>query len=130
MAYLLDSDIIISFFKNKKPGVPLVRQLISEDLFISVVSWTEIVYGIRKSSMPTKRMAEFEEFLKLGRVTVLSIDEKIGRQFIKLKIGLEKEGKRLADFDLLIAGTAIVHSLSLVTGNKKHFSRIKNLKLR
>jgi len=129
MAHLLDSDIIISFLKNKKPGLSLVPRLVGKRLFISVVSWTEIVYGIKKSGSPLKRMGEFKEFLKLAKIVILVIDEKAGEQFVKLKIKLEKEGKKLADFDLLIAGTAMIHNLTLATGNKKHFSRIKNLKI-
>ena len=41
----------------------------------------------------------------------------------------ESKGERLADFDLLIASTALVSKSVLGTGNVKHFKRIKGLKI-
>ncbi len=46
-----------------------------------------------------------------------------------LKSKLEKAGKPLDDFDLILASTALTHNLILVTNNEKHFQRIKGLKI-
>lgn len=40
---------------------------------------------------------------------------------------LEDAGERLADADLQIAATAIVHGLAVVTGNVRHFERVPGL---
>ena len=48
-------------------------------------------------------------------------------KFAAIKVYLEKKGKRLEDFDLLIAVTALVNNLTLVTYNKRHFERIEGL---
>lgn len=128
MDYLLDSDVVIDFLRKKGPGFSFVKDLISTNLHLSIVSWSEIVYGINKSDNSNKKMIEFEQLLKVLKVTIISVDLAIAKIFVLLKIDLERRGQRLADFDLLIAGTALVKDLTLVTGNMKHFSRIRNLK--
>jgi tRNA(fMet)-specific endonuclease VapC len=40
---------------------------------------------------------------------------------------LENKGTPIGPFDILIAGTVLVHRASLVTHNVKEFRRIKNL---
>ena len=42
---------------------------------------------------------------------------------------LRKRGEIISDADILIAATAIVHSLVLVTNNLDHFQRISDLRV-
>jgi|WetSurMetagenome_2_1015567.scaffolds.fasta_scaffold206553_2 tRNA(fMet)-specific endonuclease VapC len=42
---------------------------------------------------------------------------------------LRKQGNLLEDFDILLAATARMHDLTLVTGNRDHFGRIEGLAL-
>lgn len=44
-----------------------------------------------------------------------------------LKANLRQQGLLIEDFDLLIAATALVHNLILVTNNTKHHSRVPGL---
>ena len=82
-----------------------------------------------KSFQPEKRKREFKDFIDSFSVVMIPIESSVAAEFIKIKIDLEKKRVPLADFDLLIAATALVNNLILATRNKKHFSRIKNLKL-
>ena len=97
---------------------------------MSIASWIEIMYGIKKSKIAgQKQLGEFQQFLESRQINILPLEEIIADEFISLKLDLEKKGERLADFDLFIAATAVAHDLTLVTGNKKHFSRVPGLKL-
>jgi tRNA(fMet)-specific endonuclease VapC len=58
---------------------------------------------------------------------VIPIDTPVIETFSALKVRLERDGKRLDDFDVLIAATAIVLNYTLVTNNVKHFARIADL---
>lgn len=49
--------------------------------------------------------------------------------FISEKARLQKDGKVIDDFDLLIGATAVSFDLIMVTNNINHFNRIKHLKL-
>ena len=127
--YLLDSDIIIDFFAKKEPGYSILKDLETKKLAISVITFIELVYGLKKKEGSHKRIKEFKTFLQDGRIRSISLNEKIADVFTDQKIYLEKRGEKLADFDLIIASTALLKNLILVTRNKKHFERIRNLKL-
>lgn len=87
----------------------------------------ELFYGAEKSGNPDKNRTVVEQFLLT--VKIINSNRKISYRFGNLKAILEKEGLPLADADLLIAATALETSKLLVTGNLKHFQRIKNLAL-
>lgn len=129
MDYLLDSDIIIDFLKKKSAEIFIIQKIAERRIGVSVVSWLEIVYGISKSSNPQKRRSEFEQFLDTFHITTVPIDIVVAQKFIELKISLETKKIALADFDLLIAASALVNKSILVTRNVRHFARIKNLKI-
>ena len=126
--YLLDSDVIIDFLKGKEPIYGIIQKVSHERCYISVISWMEVNYGIEKVGS-IKEKKEFQDFLDKLKVKILSIDERVGGIFIEKKISLENKGIRIADFDLIIASTAIAYNLILVTRNKRHFSRIKEVRL-
>mgnify|MGYP001566382905 CR=1 FL=1 len=129
MQYLLDTDIIIDFLKNQQPAITFLQKLTNQLLKTSVITLSEIGYGIEKSYNPGKKKEQFNNFISDFSVEIVPIDTSIAEEFVKLKISLEKERQSLADFDLLIAATALTHKHTLVTRNTKHFSRIKNLQL-
>lgn len=128
MDYLLDSDIIIDFLKKKQPGYSLLKNLSYEKIAISIISWIEILYGIKKSSDPKRRFAEFEDFLTTLEISIIPLDKKVAEAFAEVKIATENQKQPLADFDLFIAATALSYNLTLLTRNIKHFNRIDKIK--
>jgi tRNA(fMet)-specific endonuclease VapC len=65
----------------------------------------------------------------LSAITALPYDVETARVYGEIEALLAKEKQPLPDVDLQVAATAIVHGLELVTGNVKHFSRIKTLRI-
>jgi predicted nucleic acid-binding protein len=49
--------------------------------------------------------------------------------FAETRALLRRRGELIADFDLLIAATALHHDLTLLTFNLRHFERIPELRL-
>lgn len=129
MGLILDSDIIIDHLNNKSDYLSSIVNNSDEDLFISIITWSEIVYGVKKSKNLNTAYKQFTNFIIDLNIKILEFDLKIADKFIDLKINLEKRGVRLEDFDLIIAATAIVNDLVLITKNIKHFSRIPKIKL-
>ncbi len=129
MIYLADTDVIIDFLKSQQPAIDLFNKISDEPIKISVITYLEIEYGIKKSHHPEKRKEEFIHFMREFSIEIISINPLIAEKFVKIKIDLEKKKQPLADFDLLIAATALANNLSLVTRNIKHFKRIKDLSL-
>lgn len=51
------------------------------------------------------------------------------RVYGEIRARLEDAGRLLADADLQIAATALLHDLELVTGNVRHFQRVEMLRI-
>jgi len=129
MNILVDSDVVIDFLKGEKKAVAFFEKTIfKKNIFISVISWAEIIYGFRKIKAINKEKL-FEDFLEENEIKIIPIDKNVAEKYLKIKIILEKKNIPLADFDLLIAATALFYNLSLATRNRKHFKRVKDLVL-
>jgi predicted nucleic acid-binding protein len=59
----------------------------------------------------------------------LPVDQAVARRFAGMKADQEIRGQPRADFDLLIAATAVTHRLTLATGNLRQFQGIPELKV-
>lgn len=125
MKYLVDTDVLIDHLRKKKD----LPEQVLDDGVISIITLGELIYGAYKSTHPDKSLAILKQDLQLLDLGIININELIMSEFGRLKADLEVKGKRLDDFDLLIASTAKVLNLSLITRNVDHFKRIKGLKL-
>jgi predicted nucleic acid-binding protein len=91
---------------------------------VSVITYMELVQGARDK----KEMKAISSFLADMNIPVLPLTENIGhRASIYLEEHALKDGMAMAD--ALIAATATERSLSLCTGNAKHFKVINDLGL-
>jgi tRNA(fMet)-specific endonuclease VapC len=96
-------------------------------LSISLITFGEIYEGIYYGRDPERHEQIFLTFVQSA--PTLGLDETILRQFARIRGQLRASGQIISDADLLIAATALVHDLTLVTQNVRHFSRIPALKL-
>jgi predicted nucleic acid-binding protein len=130
MAYLFDTDAISEVLKPR-PSAGYVGWLASiprEEQFTSAVVVGELFKGAFRSSAVTRHLDNIEKRV-LPAVTVLSYDVAAARVYGQVRAQLESAGRPLADADLQIAATALLHGLELVTGNVKHFARVPGLRV-
>lgn len=125
--FLLDTDTVIYMFKGRPQVLENIRNHAADFLRLSVVTLMELYHGAYKSQRPTANMARVRA-LEAG-VTVLPLSPEIADVFGMQKAALEKNGTPLDDFDVAIAATALLHNLTLVTNNQRHFQRIEGLRL-
>lgn len=126
MKYLIDTDVIINYLRAK---LKLKKEFLEEGAGISIITLGELVYGAYKSNLPQQSLTVTSGFIKESKLQIVDLNQEVIFNFGALKAELEKDGKRLEDFDLLIAATAKNLRLTLVTGNLKHFQKIPGLKL-
>jgi len=113
--YLLDTDVLIWVLRGKKEIVEKVSDLKDKSvLSISVISTAEIYKNIFPSELTTT-----EDFL-LQHV-IFDVDQKIAKVAGLYWQQYSKQLKNLSLTDCLIAGTANVNSLTLVSLNVRHF---------
>ena len=125
--YILDSDILIYFLKGDKDAIEKVLSLPKDDLYITIVNYTELLYGIYNSNKVTQNKEKILPFLE--KFKLLQFDKSSSKIFAKLKAKLKKQGNIIADMDLMIASIAISNKAILFTNNLKHFKRIESLKI-
>jgi tRNA(fMet)-specific endonuclease VapC len=123
---ILDTDTDIEVLHGN-PRVLLHQSGTAGRLATTIVSVAELFYGAAKSTMADFERGRVNRFL--GSVEIVGLEEPAARIFGDLKAQLEREGRSLADADLLIAAICLAHNATLVTGNTGHFERIPGLVL-
>ena len=119
MTFLCDTNIISELSRPQpNPGVLAWNtQVLS--ISLSVITLEEIAYGL--ASKPNARLQNwFEEFLKTY-CQIIPITAEIAQLSGELRGRLRTQGKPRTQADMLIAATAYLHQLTLVTRNTRDF---------
>lgn len=126
---LLDTDALSEVMKGKDP---ITRQKAQDYLNVygrftfSILTRYEILRGL-KAKQATKQIAVFENRCQVSEV--LPLTDPIIVRGADIYADLKQRGLLISDADILIASTALIHNLVLVTNNLRHFSRIPGLTL-
>ncbi len=129
MEYLLDTNACIALINRTSE---LVRKRFSkavesgEPVWVPSVSLYELWYGVAKSVQMEANTLRLKMFLA-GPVQVLEFGEEDARYAGEIRNTLERTGKPIGTYDLLIAGQALCRRLTLVTANAREFGRVKGL---
>src|ERR1700681_1258036 len=127
--YLLDTNACIALINNKSASVRTrLQKALAQDtkvLTSSIVAF-ELWYGIAKSARPEANARLVETFIA-GPVSLLAFEPEDERVAGRVRESLEAVGKPIGAYDLLIAGQALRHQLTLITANGREFSRVKGL---
>ena len=124
---LLDTVTLSEVIKGRDPEVlRRAREYLSAHgrFQFSIITRYEILRGL-KAKDAFRQVERFEEQCRESLVFPLS-DEVVVRA-AEIYGALHKRGTLIEDADILIAATALVHGLELVTENPSHFSRIPDL---
>ena len=126
--YMLDTDICIYIMKKKPKNVlKYFMRLQPGELFMSVISFAELMNGAKKSRQVEDNVARLYELAEL--LEIKAFDQKAAIAYGDIRSVLEKKGKIIGSNDLLIAAHALSLDSILVTNNEKEFSRIDGLKI-
>ena len=114
---LLDSNIIIY---SAKPGSATLRSFLEGiRRYVSVISYIES-FGYQ--NLTPEEFRQLETIFR--RTQILPLTDDIAEQAISLR-----QQRRMGLGDSIIAATAMIHSLTLVTRNTEDFRRIGGLQL-
>ena len=129
MNYVVDSCVVSELIKvrSDKNVIDWIEALEEERLFLSVLTLGEIEKGIAKLPL-SLRKSNLKTWLEQDLVLrfenrILNITPEIARYWGDLQGELEKQGKPMPIIDGLIATTALVHNLILVTRNVNDVKR-------
>jgi len=128
MKYMLDTNTCIYLIK-KKPAKVIERfkRLDIGDVCISVITLAELCYDVEESQNKERNWIALATFL--APIEILPFSDKAAVRFGEIRAYLEKSGKIIGAYDLLIAAHALAENLTLVTNNTSEFSRIPGLSI-
>ncbi len=128
--FLFDTDTLSEVLK-RNPSPDLIARLATtptEDQFTTSITVGEMAYGAHRSSQTEYLLQQFEEIV-WPMVQILPFDRASGEIYGSLRVNLERAGTPLAEPDLRIAAIALTNDLTVVTGNVRHFSRVRGLRV-
>lgn len=129
MDYLLDTNACVALSSGKPASVRdrFGRAIqAGARVWVPVVVLYELWYGVAKSAKPRENAEHLTTFLA-GPASVLDFKAEDAREAGHVRASLERMGKPIGAYDVLIAGQALCRGLTLVTANTKEFGRVKGL---
>jgi tRNA(fMet)-specific endonuclease VapC len=127
--YLLDTNVCIALINNSSEKVRR-RYVLAEreqaSFVISTVVLHELYYGTAKSQQAASNARALTEFLHRD-IALFDFNSEDARVAGEIRAELERKGRRIGEYDTLIAGQALARNLVLVTANIREFARVKGL---
>ncbi len=118
---MLDTDTCIAILRGNQAVIER-RGATADAVVTTWITAAELYYGAAKSRSPEENRQLVKSFL--ATLPVLDLDEASAEIFGEAKAMLERQGRRLADADLLIGAVAAARQATVVTGNRRHYERI------
>jgi tRNA(fMet)-specific endonuclease VapC len=126
--YMLDTDMCSYIIKEHPESVrQRFQTLAMEQLCVSVVTYAELIYGVERSSSRRINRPIIEDFVR--HLDVMNWDTEAADQYGVIRAELEAAGTPIGAMDMMIAAHAKSIKAVLVTNNKKHFTKVKRLKI-
>lgn len=126
MRYLVDTDWAIDYMQGRQPIVERFDELLPQGIGMSVISLAELYDGMLGDANRQRAERGLQNFLDAIE-EIAPIDDAVCRIFAAERRRLRTAGNRLDDLDLLIGATAIRNNLTLLTNNRRHFERMREL---
>ena len=131
MNYLLDTNVCIALINNSSDKVRagfLQAARSNATIAVSSIVAHELWYGVAKSQLAEQNAQALAAFLSRN-VSMLDFTAQDAQAAGEIRAELERKGKRIGEYDTLIAGQAYARNLILVTANTREFHRVEGLKV-
>lgn len=127
--YCFDTDVLSALLK-RSPPLHLVRRFArtpAHEQFTTAITLGELCYGAARRGDPALTGRVEQIIASAG--TILPFHQPAARTYGTIRAELEAAGRRLDEPDLRIASIVLANDLTLVTGNVRHFRRVKDLRI-
>ncbi len=124
----LDTCVLIDIFKNNRSLVSLLSS-INETIYVNQLVYLEIVMGLDPSNEKHQSEEAFYDRL-FSSFPNLELSPEASKLARKILWELKVDGSPIGAIDCAIAGIYLSNGVdTIVTKNKKHFEKIKGLKV-
>jgi tRNA(fMet)-specific endonuclease VapC len=127
LRFMLDTNLCIAVLRDRPAVLREKFNREADGLCISTIVMAELLHGAAKSARPEHNRREVQSFA--ARLEVLAFDLDAAGHAADIKAALERQGRRIGAYDLLIAGHARSRGLVVVTANLGEFARVEGLRV-
>ena len=128
MSYLLDTCTISDFVKGQPAVLKRTKVTSPTLIFVSSISTMEIEYGLRLNPARVQKILPVIQAF-LANIQILPFGNPEAKAAGGIRAALRRQGSPIGCYDVLIAGTALAHGLTVVTSNTNEFKRVGGLLL-
>jgi tRNA(fMet)-specific endonuclease VapC len=126
---MLDADVVIG---GERGSFDLPAWLLTrpDDQFeIAAITVAELWHGVERAS-PTHRLRR-QEYLRaiVDALPVISYTEQTAYHHARIWAMLEGSGAMIGAYDLIVAAIALEHGSTVATFNRRHYARVRGLKI-
>lgn len=126
--FMLDTDTCSYIMKRSNDALlKRLRRTPVHDVCISVITKSELLYGVEVSPRRQQDEAALNAFLQY--VEVLDFPDEAAPHYAQIRAHLKAGGTMIGANDLFIAAHARSLGLTLVTNNTREFERVPKLKI-
>lgn len=115
---ILDTSFLIDLLAADDAAVAKLAEISDRQLTVPTLVYTEVGVGFDSE---TATEARFEEIMQ--QVTLVPYDDEAARRAVGIQRQLRQQGERIGAVDAMIAGTALVRDVPVVTRNVSEFAR-------
>ncbi len=124
MSFLVNTDICSAYLKGNGQVWNRFMQY-SGGLHVSAVTVGELFTWALRGTAPPARLQSLLDLLR--DMTLLEVNLDVARKFSETRAHLYDQGLTASELDLLIACTALVHGLTLVTHYGADYANVPGL---
>jgi predicted nucleic acid-binding protein len=120
--HLVDTNVL-SELARPRPVTNVVRWFANqEQIAISVITVEELAYGVARAPVARRRkLVPWLESMLESVELLLDVTPAVARAAGDLRASRDRAGRPVAQADMLIAATALVHGLTLATHDVRDF---------
>jgi len=120
---VIDTDVLIWYMRGNEKAYKVIEN--SKNFFISVVTYMELVQGMRNKN----ELNKLRRALHVWNSKVIYISEEIS---VKAMFFVEQHylSHSIQLADALIGATSITYGLPILTGNDKHYKILKDIQIK
>jgi tRNA(fMet)-specific endonuclease VapC len=126
LKHMLDTNVCVRVLRDRPETLRRKFNAEASGLCISTIVLYELLYGAAKSVRPVESRHGVEAFAE--RLKVVDFDADAAAHSGDIRADLQRRGKIIGGYDLLIAGHARSRGLIVVTGNLREFRRVDGLR--
>lgn len=125
--YLLDNNVMIAALKGRSEVRKRLDFLPRSAIRLSAIVLGELEFGAEKSAHGERNRVRLAALV--ARLPLVGIDSETTRHYARVRSLLERKGTPIGANDTWIAAQALAIEATLVTNNKREFSRVPGLAL-